>query len=174
MRLLWLHQGQWRPAKHEQMLYVTGARSAGEEEGLGVNSALFLTHQQPLGDSSSPLFFKLCARQCRNGHKGKPPTHCLIAPTISNLCSCSNHFTETHSEQARSKPAHAVLPQLTGEHLAVVECKPPAYAEERVAGGLPLWAKWASSSILPSPLMAIRSPTSEDPSRAMPRIQSWF
>lgn len=35
---------------------------AGEGEGLEVNKGLFLTHRQALGDSSSPIFFRLCAK----------------------------------------------------------------------------------------------------------------
>lgn len=100
--------------------------------------------------------------------------HQPIAPTISNHFSCSNHFKETHREQAGSKPAHTVPPQLTGEHLAVVYCTSPPYTEERVAGELPPLAKWVSLIIFPSPLMAIRNLASEDPSRAVAGVHAWL
>lgn len=71
---------------------------AGEGEGLGVNKGLFLTHRQALGDSSSPIFFRLC---CQRGLEQSAKLSLLsqqrITPTIGHHLSSSNHLKETQA-----------------------------------------------------------------------------
>lgn len=142
---------------------------AGDELG-----AVSYAPTSPWWLKQSYFFQTMCQRVLEWSAKVGLLPHQPIAPTISNHFSRSHHFKETHREQAGSKPAHTVPAQLTGEHLAVVYCKPPAYREERVAGGLLPLAKWVSLIILPSPLMPIRNPASEDASRAVAGVHAWL
>lgn len=64
---------------------------AGEEEGLGMNKGLFLTHRQPLGDSSSPIFFRLCAKGCWNSQR--------------SYTSCPNNASPQQSATTSAAPA---------------------------------------------------------------------